>query len=83
MPSSYQFAVNAVQTERVNTTADDHIKSGAFAMGSPETVIKTIEKYEEAGVDQMLCFMQMGNLPHRDIMNSTRLFGKYVIPHFL
>ena len=83
VPASYQFAVNAVQEERVDTTADDHIASGAFAMGSPETVIKTIEKYREAGVDQILCFMQMGNLPHSNIMNSIRLFGKYVIPHFL
>ena len=54
-----------------------------FAMGSPETVIKTLEKYREAGVDQILCFMQMGNLPHSKIMNSIRMFGKYVIPHFL
>ena len=83
VPQSYQFAVNAVQEERVDKTADDHIASGAFAMGSPETVIKTIEKYREAGVDQILCFMQMGNLPHSKIMNSIRLFGKYVIPHFL
>ena len=52
-------------------------------MGSPETVIKTLEKYREAGVDQILCFMQMGNLPHSKIMNSIRMFGKYVIPHFL
>ena len=83
VPSSYRFAVNAIQTERVNTTAADHIASGAFAMGSPETVINTIAKYREAGVDQILCFMQMGNLPHSKIMNSIRLFGKYVIPHFL
>ena len=52
VPQSYQFAVNAVQEERVDKTADDHLASGAFAMGTPETVIKTIEKYQEAGVDQ-------------------------------
>ena len=44
VPQSYQFAVNAVQEERVDKTADDHIASGAFAMGTPETVIKTIEE---------------------------------------
>ena len=35
VPQSYQFAVNAVQEERVDKTAADHIESGAFAMGTP------------------------------------------------
>ena len=38
--------------------------------------------YEEAGVDQVLTFMQVGNVPHEKIMNSIRLFGEHVIPHF-
>jgi hypothetical protein len=36
----------------------------------------------DAGVDQVLCFMQMGNLPHSRVMDSMKLFGKYVIPYF-
>jgi alkanesulfonate monooxygenase SsuD/methylene tetrahydromethanopterin reductase-like flavin-dependent oxidoreductase (luciferase family) len=82
VPSSYQFAVSAVQEERVNKTAADHIESGAFAMGDPDTVIKVLKKYEEAGVDQILCFMQMGNLAHSRIMDSIKLFGRHVIPYF-
>ena len=82
VPSSYQFAVSAVQEERVNKTAADHIDSGAFAMGSPDTVIKVLKKYEEAGVDQILCFMQMGNLAHSRIMDSIKLFARHVIPYF-
>ena len=82
VPTSYQFAVNAVQQERVNKTAEDHMESGAFAMGDPETVIKVLKKYEEAGVDQILCFMQMGNLAHSRIMDSIKLFGRHVIPYF-
>ena len=82
VPNSYRFAVNAVQEERVNKTAADHIESGAFAMGDPDTVIKVLKKYEEAGVDQILCFMQMGNLAHSRIMDSIKLFGRHVIPYF-
>src|SRR2546426_5893168 len=40
VPNSYQFAVSAVQQERAGKTFEDHIKSGAFAMGNPDTVIK-------------------------------------------
>ena len=82
VPDSYKFAVSAVQQERVNKTAEDHITSGAFAMGSPDTVIKVMQKYQEAGVDQVLCFMQMGNLAHSRIMDSIKLFGRHVIPYF-
>ena len=51
-------------------------------MGNPDTVIKVFKKHQEAGVDQILCFMQMGNLAHARIMNSITLFGRHVIPAF-
>ena len=82
VPDSYQFAVSAIQTERSEKTAEDHLASGAFAMGNPDSIIKVLKKYQEAGVDQILCFMQMGNLLHTRIMDSIKLFGKHVIPYF-
>ena len=33
-------------------------------------------------MDQILCFMQMGNLAHARIMDSITLFGRHVIPSF-
>jgi alkanesulfonate monooxygenase SsuD/methylene tetrahydromethanopterin reductase-like flavin-dependent oxidoreductase (luciferase family) len=51
-------------------------------MGTPETIIKVLKKYQEAGVNQVLCFMQMGNLAHGRIMDSINLFGREVIPYF-
>ena len=82
VPDSYKYAVSAVQTERVDKTAQDHLDSGAFAMGDPDTVIKVLKGYQEAGVDQVLCFMQMGNLAHTRIMDSIKLVGRHVIPYF-
>jgi len=82
VPESYKFAVSAVQQERAGKTLQDHLRSGAFAMGNPDTVIKVLQKYQEAGVDQVLCFMQMGNLAHARIMDSITLLGRYIIPAF-
>ena len=82
VPESYKVAVSAIQTERTDKTAEDHLASGAFAMGDPDTVIKVLSKYQEAGVDQVLCFMQMGNLAHSRIMDSIKLIGRHVIPYF-
>ena len=82
VPDSYKYAVNAVEQERVDKTAQDHLDSGAFAMGNPDTVTQVMRKYQETGVDQVLCFMQMGNLDHFRIMESIKLFGRQVIPYF-
>ena len=82
VPDSYKFDVDSVQNERMKMTADDHLASGAFAMGNPDTVIETLKGYQEAGVDQILCFMQMGNLAHTRTMDSIKLFGRHVIPYF-
>jgi alkanesulfonate monooxygenase SsuD/methylene tetrahydromethanopterin reductase-like flavin-dependent oxidoreductase (luciferase family) len=82
VPDSYKFAVGAVTEEREGKVAEDHMQSGAFAMGDPDSIIKVMQKYEEAGVDQVLCFMQMGNLPHAKVMDSIKSFGRHVIPYF-
>lgn len=82
VPDSYKFAVGAVQQERVGRTFSEFVDSGAFAMGTPETIIKVLKKYQKAGVNQVLCFMQMGNLAHDQIMDSISLFGRKVIPYF-
>ncbi len=82
VPDSYKVEVGASTEGRASKSVEDHLESGAFVMGDPDTVIAGIKKYEEAGVDQMLCFMQMGNLAHSHIMDSIKRFGDAVIPYF-
>ncbi|ETX02565.1 MAG: hypothetical protein ETSY2_35295 [Candidatus Entotheonella gemina] len=82
VPDSYKFAVNAVQQERAEKSIQDHIEGGSFCIGNPETCIETIKKYEATGIDQVLCFVQYGKLPHDKIMSSMRLLAKEVMPHF-
>ena len=43
-------------------------------MGTPETIIKVLKKYQGAGVNQVLCFKQMGDLAHERIMDSIDFF---------
>ena len=83
VPDSYKFELS--KTEERDSTASNaeaHMRSGAFAMGDPDTVIEVIKGYERAGVDQILCLMQMGNLAHSRIMDSIKLYGRHVIPYF-
>ena len=49
-------------------------------IGSPEECLEKIIRYEEAGVDQLLCYVQFGRLPHEKVMRSIELLGTQVIP---
>ena len=50
--------------------------------GDPEQVIRKLERYEAAGLDHILCQMQVGSVSHENILKSIELFGQHVIPHF-
>ena len=51
-------------------------------MGDPDFCIEFVEKYQALGVDEYVLTLQVGSVTHQEVMNSLRLFGKYVIPHF-
>ena len=48
--------------------------------GTPEMCLEKILRYEEAGVDQLLCYAQFGSLPHEKVMRGLELLGTRVIP---
>ena len=49
-------------------------------IGTPEECLEKILRYEEAGVDQLLCYVQFGMLPHEKVMRNLELLGTQVIP---
>ena len=49
-------------------------------VGTPEMCLEKILRYEEAGVDQLLCYVQFGMLPHEKVLRNLELLGTQVIP---
>jgi alkanesulfonate monooxygenase SsuD/methylene tetrahydromethanopterin reductase-like flavin-dependent oxidoreductase (luciferase family) len=49
-------------------------------VGTPEMCLEKMLRYEEVGVDQLLCYMQFGSLPHEAVLRSIELLGTKVIP---
>ena len=49
-------------------------------IGTPEECLAKFLKYEDAGVDQVLCYVNFGYLPQDAVLNSISLLGDYVIP---
>ena len=58
------------------------VENGVYAVGSPATCRGVVERYREAGADQLICWFQYGGLEHDRIMESIDRFGREVIPAF-
>jgi hypothetical protein len=52
------------------------------ATGTPEQVREYLERFEQAGVDQVIFVLQAGNNRHEHICESLELFGREVLPAF-
>jgi len=49
-------------------------------IGTPEECLQKILRYESVGVDQLLCYVQFGDLPHDKVMRNLELLAKDVMP---
>ncbi|HLM63344.1 MAG TPA: LLM class flavin-dependent oxidoreductase [Acidimicrobiales bacterium] len=56
--------------------------SGACALGTPEDCIEACRRYDEAGVDLLLCLVNPYSVPHEACMQTIELMGRHVIPEF-
>ena len=65
-----------------DATFDDLDEHPLIVTGDPERCIRKLERIQGYGADQVICFHQFGGLEHDRIMESIRLFGEQIIPHF-
>lgn len=49
-------------------------------IGTAEEVLEKIIRYDEVGVDQLLCYVQFGDVPHDKVMRNLEILAKDVIP---
>jgi alkanesulfonate monooxygenase SsuD/methylene tetrahydromethanopterin reductase-like flavin-dependent oxidoreductase (luciferase family) len=52
------------------------------AYGDWRDAVAYAERLEEAGVDEIMCLIQMGTVPQAACMETIRQWGEKVIPHF-
>ena len=55
-------------------------ESASVVCGSPDTVIRQLERYVDLGIDEIL--FHLDSVPHHEIMKAIDLIGRYVIPYF-
>jgi alkanesulfonate monooxygenase SsuD/methylene tetrahydromethanopterin reductase-like flavin-dependent oxidoreductase (luciferase family) len=52
------------------------------AIGTPAQITDLVERYEAAGIDQLIFVSQAGRNRHEDICESMELFARTVLPRF-
>jgi alkanesulfonate monooxygenase SsuD/methylene tetrahydromethanopterin reductase-like flavin-dependent oxidoreductase (luciferase family) len=63
----------------VRNTPDDQMN---VMCGDPAFARDFVERFSDIGVDELILVMQMGTVPHELVMQSIRVFGEKVMPHF-
>jgi alkanesulfonate monooxygenase SsuD/methylene tetrahydromethanopterin reductase-like flavin-dependent oxidoreductase (luciferase family) len=62
------------------TKMEDIVGAGGAVIGSPETCLNVLNFLADAGVDEVMLFLQSYTTPHEAIMRSLRLLGEEVMP---
>ncbi|MBS4214630.1 LLM class flavin-dependent oxidoreductase [Neobacillus rhizophilus] len=62
---------------------NEFLKSENAIVGSPDKVRRDIEKFQkETGLNNIICWMNIGGQPNDRVIKSMNLFSKEVMPYF-
>jgi alkanesulfonate monooxygenase SsuD/methylene tetrahydromethanopterin reductase-like flavin-dependent oxidoreductase (luciferase family) len=83
---NYDYAADMKKTDDEGMldllSIDYLIDAGACVLGTPADCIEACRRYEEAGVDLLLCLVNPYKIPHEAVMRTIELMGTEVIPEF-
>ena len=74
--------LEAVRAKFRSRSNEELIEDGMAIGGNPDTVCRIVEKWADAGLDQMIFVLQAGRTTHEQVMRSIELIGEKVIPRF-
>ena len=82
MKTHLEAARAAIERGEAPPTAASSLYNLDHAIGDPETAIAYVRRLEAAGVDDVMCLIQMGTLTQDQQLETIRLWGEQVIPVF-
>ncbi|MGH9210846.1 MAG: LLM class flavin-dependent oxidoreductase [Acidimicrobiales bacterium] len=62
-------------------TLEDMIDTGSCVLGTPAECVEACQRYQDAGVDMLLCNVNPYAISHEAVMQTIELMGREVIPH--
>jgi len=85
LPPGYEWYASVSQNKEElakRLKFDYLLENHMLLCGTPERFVDTIEQYRQAGADQIIMGMTIGNIPHDEVLSSIKLVGEEVIPAF-
>jgi len=82
MKEHLEAAYAAVARGDAPPSAASLLYSVDHALGDADTAIDYVQRLANAGVDNVMCLIQMGTLTQDQQLNTIRIWGEKVIPHF-
>jgi alkanesulfonate monooxygenase SsuD/methylene tetrahydromethanopterin reductase-like flavin-dependent oxidoreductase (luciferase family) len=83
---NYDYAADMLKVDddgSLDLLSLDYLEeSGACVLGTPERALEMCKRYEEAGVDLLLCLVNPYDIPHDKVCQTIELLGTEVLPHF-
>lgn len=63
-----------------NIPIDHFHQADMIVVGDADHCFEKMKHYADLGVDQLICYVQFGYLPHEAVMRTIEILGKEVIP---
>jgi alkanesulfonate monooxygenase SsuD/methylene tetrahydromethanopterin reductase-like flavin-dependent oxidoreductase (luciferase family) len=74
-----EFHGDEISNEEIFETIR-HLDS--VVIGDVKTCKAKMEKFQGIGLDRLMCLVQMGEVPHQEVLETIELIGSELIPHF-
>jgi len=68
------------QRSRGEFDVKDFSEADMIIVGDPDQCMKKILRYREIGIDELICYVEFGQLSHEAIMRCIELLGTEIIP---
>jgi D-alanyl-D-alanine carboxypeptidase len=82
MKERFAAARDAVARGEAPPSAASLLYNLDHAIGDPDTAVSYVQRLADAGVDDVMCLIQMGTLTQDQQLETIRLWGERVIPKF-
>jgi alkanesulfonate monooxygenase SsuD/methylene tetrahydromethanopterin reductase-like flavin-dependent oxidoreductase (luciferase family) len=79
-PPSYRYFVDMVA--RLNKVRPEDLTENSVLIGSPQRIIDTLKKVEDAGFHEVILYFNVGLKPHQQVKDEMERFMREVAPAF-
>ena len=60
----------------------ENLSDKSILIGSPAQIIDSLKKVEQAGIDEVILYFNVGNKPHSMVKDQMHRFMSEIAPHF-